>query len=307
MTFEDGWFPGAVRRDSVSTYGYPGGTRGQNQPILFIDHIMAGWKSTLDNAAWRQTNGVGVTFGIGRDGSKSQYCSIWDAHWGNGVSGNWQRYDRNNRHLAFIEGQGSWVQVSYAGTVGYALIKGGVNQINARSIATEHEGFPGDVWDPRMVASSIETKLWTIEAMRSKGIPVVVDNDLIAGHFQIDSVNRPSCPGPNHPKAAILAGLSVSQEDEMLDENDPIVKKLLKVHDALFDESPGPFWNRAGKMTRINKLDLVYAVLTDDADPAVADVPRFAFWEAMIKQGAQPGAAADAKAIADELAARLKT
>lgn len=58
------------------------------------------------------------------------------------------------------------------------------------------------------------------------------------------------------------------------------------------------------------KLNTIFAILTDDHDgsgPATA--PRWAYWQALMQQAAAPSAStvAAAKAIADELAERLKT
>ncbi len=211
----DGWCPFAESHpsgpaDAPSGFGYPAGTRGQNRPLFFVDHRMAGWKRTLDDDGWRAANGVGVHFGIGLDGAVSQYASIFDASWGNGVTGSTERYGRRNRHLAAIEQLGSW-RAAVAGGVGvYALVdRAGVNVINAHSISIEHEdgGRAGVAWPEAMLAADVAVKAWCIERLAAAGMPLVLDDDVLAGHCQIDPVNRADCPGATWPRAAILERL----------------------------------------------------------------------------------------------------
>lgn len=180
---------------------------------------MAGWKRTLDDDAWRAANGAGVHFGIGLDGTVSQYASIFDASWGNGVTGSVARYDRRNRHLAAIEGFGTWRAAIAGGVRTCALIdRAGVNVINARSISVEHEdgGRPGVEWPPAMLAADVAVKAWCVERLATAGMPMETDDDVLVGHCQIDPVNRPDCPGATWPRRAILEGLrSALGGDEM--------------------------------------------------------------------------------------------
>lgn len=192
----EGWCPFAVRRETAN-FGYPQGVRGQNRPFIIVSHIMDGYKRTLDDPAWRETNGVGVHFGIGRDGSISQYTNVFDASWGNGIVGSLERYDRSNRRLAALEQEGVWRAVPG----GFALVRDGVNVLNSRSISIEHEGFPGDPWTPEMIEATVRVHAWCLrEAMRSLGPP---SPDMLVGHYQIDAVNRSNCPSNAWPRSRI--------------------------------------------------------------------------------------------------------
>jgi len=215
----DGRCPFAVWRGDDGQHGYPQGATGQNRPVLVVDHIMAGHKSTLDNEAWRRANQVDVHFGIGDDGEASQYTNIFDAAWGNGVAGarsagdtlGIERYDRSNRYLAALEEEGEWR--SGPGFV-YLYGRGG-SLLNLSSISIEHDKFPGTPWTPAKTAASIEITRWCIEEVkRVRGYDMTAGGpDWLVGHFQIDGVNRPNCPGPNWPRAHILTELG--EEDDM--------------------------------------------------------------------------------------------
>lgn len=175
---------------------------------------MGGYKRTLDDDQWRHANNVGVHFGIGRDGSIDQYTSILDASWGNGVAGSILKYDRTNPRLAALEGLGNWVSVHYAGTLAYALVSGGTNVINCHTISTEHEDETIDQpWTPEMIDATIRVKRWCLEALTEAGIEMPVSIDMLAGHFQIDAVNRANCPGDNWPKQGIYDGITYTEDD----------------------------------------------------------------------------------------------
>jgi len=214
----DGWCPFARQHRGLAAgpFGYPAGERDQNVPLLFVDHRMAGYKRTLDNDAWRHENWVGVHAGIGRDGSLDQYTNIFDASWGNGVAGSVTRYDRSNPRLAALEGLGDWVAVRYAGGWAYALVHGGVNIINAHTISTEHEDEAVDQpWTPAQIATSIRWKRWCLQELATAGMPMALGDSMLAGHYQVDAVNRPDCPGDYWPRAEILRAL---MEEEMTEE-----------------------------------------------------------------------------------------
>lgn len=223
----DGWCPFAAASPTAN-FGYPKGTHGQNRAVIFVDHIMAGWKRTLDDPGWREPAGVGVHFGIGRDGSVSQYTGILDAHWGNGVAGaanpndrrGIERYDRSNRHLAAIEREGNWqLGTNLRGEVFWWLrAPTGGSLLNQRSISIEHEGFPFDrdgldaTWPQAMIDASVRVKLWCLEELARLGRPMAIDDEMLVGHFQIDGVNRVNCPGPEWPRERILSGIAENQE-----------------------------------------------------------------------------------------------
>lgn len=207
-------------------FGYPEGTLAQNLPRFFVDHIMEGYKSTMDNLAWRIANQKAVHFGIGKDGSLSQYTNILDAAWGNGVSGDITRYDRGNRHLVRCETLGWWGEGRYFNGAPYWFLTDGVqNILNVHSISIEHEGFWQDEWTAPMLETDIAVKKWCLEELTRAGhAPLARDEDLLVGHYQIDPRDRANCPGPNWPKATILAAL---KEEDM-----PTLEEIAAAMDA---------------------------------------------------------------------------
>jgi len=221
LSYEDGWcdLPFVVQhrgpprpgpngfRIGEGPFGYPLGARGQNRPSVIVNHIMSGHKRTLDNFDWRYEAWVGVTFGLD-DLGVSQYCSLWDAHWGNGIAGSVPLFNRNNPRLRKMETRGIWIPRPLYSRNAHSLDGGGVNIINATSVAKEHAGFSGNAWGARMWEYSIEIDRWSIEACRRKGYELgVVDPSMLAGHMEIDAVNRSMCPGTAWSRTREYAGI----------------------------------------------------------------------------------------------------
>ena len=203
-------------------FGYPTGRRDQNKPLFFVDHLMAGFKRTMDNPVWLNDSGISSHFAIGFDGSISQYVNIFDASYANGVTGTIgdtrvgiERFDRRNRHLAACEGEqgANWVFRQLSGVPYWNLcltIDAGatVSLLNCRSITIEHEGTDsGKAWTDAMFEADVKVKRWCLDELARNGVRLELDEDLLVGHFQIDPVNRVNCPGSAWPKAEIIAAL----------------------------------------------------------------------------------------------------
>jgi len=73
---------------------------------------------------------------------------------------------------------------------------------NNYTIGIEHEGYDGTLTELQYQAT-----LWLHKMLMAKyGIPA--DNNHIIGHYRIDSVNRPNCPGPNFPWQRLFTDLT---------------------------------------------------------------------------------------------------
>lgn len=210
-----GWCPFA-RHLPRTTFGYPRGARDQNRPRAFVCHVMDGFKRTMDDGDWMERAGVGVTAAVGKDGSISQYTSIFDAHWGNGV------VNRPRAGCAFVEElrpspRGAVRSVRLA-SGGEAWVDGrGVNVVNSRSIALEHEGFSGEPFSDAMVEAAVRFLAWCNGELRRAGLPPVpVDEGHVIAHADLDSVNRGGCPGRGWPKERYLTLLARAGGDAMI-------------------------------------------------------------------------------------------
>ncbi len=206
-----GWCPFA-RHLPRTTFGYPRGTAGQNRPRAFVCHVMEGYKRTMDEGDWMERAVVSVTAAVGRDGSLSQYMSIFNAHWGNGIA------NRPDLGCAFVRDmRARTATVAPVGSGEAWLDARGVNVFNAHSIALEHEGFSGEPFPERMVTAAVQFLRWCNDELRREGyLPVPIDDDHVIGHAVIDSVDRAGCPGSGWPKRRYLELLASVEEDAMI-------------------------------------------------------------------------------------------
>ena len=94
---------------------------------------------------------------------------------------------------------------------------------NRYTIGIEHEGKAGDT----LTEAQYQATLWLHRQLVQKwGIPV--DQDHIIGHYRIDSVNRPNCPGPGFPWGRVFMDLKGEDEDMKVGMEIPEVKVDLK-------------------------------------------------------------------------------
>ena len=78
---------------------------------------------------------------------------------------------------------------------------------NRYTIGIEHEALPGE----RLTEMQYQATLWLHKQLIARhGIPI--DEDHIIGHYRIDSVNRPNCPGPGFPWQRLFNDLKGSEE-----------------------------------------------------------------------------------------------
>jgi len=78
---------------------------------------------------------------------------------------------------------------------------------NRSTIGIEHENLSGGL----LTDAQYKATLWLHRQLIGKyNIPV--DADHIIGHYRVDSVNRPNCPGPKFPWERLLKDLKGSEE-----------------------------------------------------------------------------------------------
>ncbi len=133
------------------------------KPTAVVLHVAQGsYEGTY--ATFKSDKLVSTQFCVAKDGRIAQYVSVDDSAWGNG--------DVQNP---------SWPD----------LIQG-VNP-NYYTISIEHEGLYTEQWTPQMYAANLRLLQWI---QSYTGLQYSRHHTLI-GHFEIDSVNKSDCPGPN--------------------------------------------------------------------------------------------------------------
>lgn len=174
-------------------FGYPRGTHGRQgyKPKAIVYHIMQGTLAGTDSWFRNPESGASTHFGVGKNGEIHQYVDLNDAAWGNGA------INRPSWSGLIPDGKGDYINP------------------NLYTISIEHEGKhpQGGFWEPteaQYQASLALTKWLCAE------FGIEPSKETLIGHNQIDSVNRPYCPGPGFPFKRLL--------DDLKPKWDPVVE-----------------------------------------------------------------------------------
>ncbi len=153
------------------TPNYSPGRRGR-VPLAIVNHITAG--SAAGAIAWlsNPASQVSAHYLVTQAGAIYQLVKDEDTAW----------------HAGIVN-QPTWIL--YDGT-----------NPNRYTLGIEHEGFDGTLTENQYQAT-----LWLHQQLIAKWkLPVTTDN--IIGHYRLDGVNRPNCPGPNFPWQRLFADLT---------------------------------------------------------------------------------------------------
>jgi N-acetylmuramoyl-L-alanine amidase len=145
--------------------------RGGRKIIAIVDHITAGSFPGCLTWMLSSSSKASAHYLVTRAGNIYQLVQDEDTAWANGEANNpsWYLYDGTNP--------------------------------NRYTLSIEHEGFDG-----KLTEEQYQATLWLHRYLIGKhGLPV--DADHIIGHYRIDSVDRPNCPGPNFPWDRLMADL----------------------------------------------------------------------------------------------------
>ena len=151
------------------------------KPIAIVNHISEGSGASL--ISWFTSSGntgSSAHFGVDRDGQIYQFVPIADNAWANGLSGN--QYAKATAAIVKEKGavNPNWYTVSIE-NVGTTSQHGGV--------LTDAQ-FEANVWLTRYIRDYVK---------KTYNIDIPFDRKHILGHYEIDPVNKPNCPGKLFP------------------------------------------------------------------------------------------------------------
>lgn len=164
---------------TIEWAGTPNYRQGRNgrQPVAIVNHITAG--AFPGCLSWMQNPAAEASahYLITKKGNIFQLVKDEDTAWHAGAVNrpSWPLYDGTNP--------------------------------NRYTIGIEHEGQPGD----ELTGEQYQATLWLHRQLISRWV-IPVDRDHIIGHYRIDSVNRPNCPGAGFPWDRLFADLQSGKE-----------------------------------------------------------------------------------------------
>lgn len=165
--------------------------RGGIVPICIVNHISAGSMGSMDNWFTTPNNKKSSAhFGVAKDGRIHQYVKIERMAWANGLA-----MDNLRAATAPI------------------VFDKKINP-NLYSVSIEHEGTDGDLTEAQFQAS-----VWLHHYIREYvkqvwGFVIPFDSYHVIGHFQIDKINKPNCPGPKFPWNRLYETLNLVEGEE---------------------------------------------------------------------------------------------
>jgi len=138
--------------------------RSGRKVIAIVDHITSGAYPGCREWMQNPASKASAHYVVSRSGGIDQLVRDSDTAWHAGIVNrpNWSLYDGSNP--------------------------------NRYTIGIEHEGQPGEA----LTEDQYQATIWLHRDLIKKyGIPI--DADHIIGHYRIDSINRPDCPGSGFP------------------------------------------------------------------------------------------------------------
>jgi N-acetyl-anhydromuramyl-L-alanine amidase AmpD len=169
-------------------------SRDGHTPIAIVDHISGGTMSSMDS--WFRSPGNTVSsahFGVSKTGEIHQYVDIRKMAWANGL-----KKDAVSKATAPLVKE-----------------KAPTNP-NKYTVSIEHEGTDGTLTEAQFTASVWLHRYISAEVKRIYGAPIALDERHVIGHFQVDPVRKPYCPGPNFPWARLYAELKNNEGDDAM-------------------------------------------------------------------------------------------
>lgn len=194
--------------------------RGGYKPCLIVWHIAEGtYNGTI---AWEQNpkSQTSSHFVLGKNGEVAQLVPLTEAAWTQGAV-------KSPTHPL-------------------VATRKGVNP-NLYCISIECEGFwkdtKGKLTDKALDSAAELTKHIVAEVKRIYGVEIPIDREHIIGHYQINSVTRPHCPG------------ELFQFDELISRaNDKKPVDKLPEHPLPYTVQVGAFSSTVNAMAMLNRL-----------------------------------------------------
>lgn len=169
------------------------------KPDIIVSHITEG--GYLGAVSWlmNPVSQASAHFVVSKKGEITQLVDVREAAWINGTS-------ENPTSLKFY-GHSSLQSVRERKT-----------NANFYSVGIEHEGFystnRGKLTDLQLQATIWLHKHIISEVKRIYGTDITIDRNHIVGHYQVNPITKPNCPGQNFQWDELLFNLR-TQEEQM--------------------------------------------------------------------------------------------
>lgn len=172
----------------------PNKYNGRNgwKPDMIVCHITEGSYAGAISWLCNPASKASAHFVVAKDGRITQLVELTDSSWCNGTS-----TDPNSK--------------VYHGKSTLKKVKARKTNANYYTVTIEHEGIwaqgKGKLTDAQLAATIELMKHIRAEVKRIYGIDIPVDREHIVGHYQVNPVTKPNCPGSAFQWDAVIAAL----------------------------------------------------------------------------------------------------
>lgn len=171
-------------------------------PDLIVSHITEGGYAGAVSWLCNPDSGASAHFVISRTGIITQLVEITDAAWVNGT------------RLKKEDSGPGWY-----GDAKLQLVRDRKTNANFYSVGIEHEGFYGQgrgkLTDAQFAATVWLHKYIINEIKKIYGTDIIKDREHIVGHYQVDPIRKPNCPGQAFQWDELI--IKLKEGDEMSD------------------------------------------------------------------------------------------
>lgn len=159
---------------------------GRHKPRVIVSHISQGTMSSMGYHFNNPSSQASSHYGVGRDGAIHQYVPLKDRAWTQGLL----------KH-----------EIQYATA---PIVRQLNTDPNNYSISIEHEGYAGNGLDGSLTNDQFFASVWLHKFIQTQvqelhGVTIPFTPQFILGHFQIDPIEKPFCPGVNFPWARLYS------------------------------------------------------------------------------------------------------
>lgn len=184
------------------------------KPDMIVSHITEGSYAGAVSWLCNPKSGASAHFVVSKKGEITQLVDIREAAWCNGTSTDPQKSNHYSKSSLKI-------------------VRDRKTNANYYTISIEHEGFYKDGYGaltPEQLEATIWLHKYIIDEVKNiYGIEIPLDREHIVGHYQIDPVRKPNCPGSNFQFDEILKALRGDVIDLALEKwQEEMGKKAIK-------------------------------------------------------------------------------
>ena len=162
------------------------------KPDVIVSHITEGSYAGAVSWLCNPSSQASSHFVISRKGEITQLVDIRESAWTNGTSVD----PKKNNHYSKSS---------------LKTVRDRKTSANYYTVTIEHEGFSNQ-GQGKLTDAQFEATVWlhrhiVAEIKRIYGIDIKIDREHIIGHYQIDPIRKPNCPGKNFQWNELLTRL----------------------------------------------------------------------------------------------------